>query len=125
MFELSETELESGCIYFERLRLVDNIPVFYDISFLPNINLSRFTSRSLDNKSLFNILRKFYHIKVTAGEQFIEAINPIKEIQKHLKVPENTPILNLQRKMETNKINFNIYSFVYCDTKKHKLFGTF
>jgi DNA-binding GntR family transcriptional regulator len=125
VFELSETELESGCIYFERLRLVDNSPIFYDVSFLPNLNLPRFTSRILDNKSLFNILREIYHVKVTSGEQFIEAIKPNIDIQKHLKVTENTPILNLQRKMETNRINFNIYSFVYCDTSEHKLFGRF
>lgn len=124
-FELSETECESGCIYFERLRLVDNRPIFYDFSFVPNMNLPRFTSRNLENRSLFDTLREFYHVKVTGGEQFIEAIHPGLEISKHLKVQGNTPILNLQRKMETNRIGFNFYSFVYCHTKDHKLFGIF
>lgn len=124
-FKLSDTELESGCIHFERLRLVKDEPVFYDITYLPNINIPRFTSRNLENTSLFNTLREIYQIKVVGGEQFIEAINSTKEIKKHLKVPDNTPILNLQRKMETNRINFNIYSFVYCNTKENKLFGTF
>lgn len=124
-FELSETELESGCIYFERLRLLNNIPVFYDVTYLPNINLPRFTSRNLNNYSLFNMLRENYQIKVTSGEQNIKAIHADESLQKYFQVEANTPILHLQRKLETNRINFNIYSFLYCDTTEHGLFGKF
>lgn len=124
-FNISEIEMESGCIYFERVRLVSNVPVFYDISYIPNINLPRFTSRNLDNHSLFDLLRENYQIKVTGGEQNIKAIHASETIQKHLMVDANTPILSLQRKLETNRINFNIYSFLYCDTREHELFGSF
>jgi GntR family transcriptional regulator/GntR family frlABCD operon transcriptional regulator len=124
-FKLSETEKESGCIYFERVRLLQNVPIFYDISYIPNINLPRFTSRNLDNHSLFDLLRESYQIKVTGGEQNIKATNANRDVQKHLKVDEKTPILHLQRKLETNRINFNIYSFLFCDTREHELFGSF
>lgn len=124
-FELSETELESGCIYFERLRLIDDTPIFYDITYVPNLNLPRFSSKNLNNNSLFDVLREFYDIKITGGEQIIEAILPNTEIRTHLKVSEHTPILYLQRKIETNRINFNIYSFIYCNTKENGLYGRF
>jgi GntR family transcriptional regulator/GntR family frlABCD operon transcriptional regulator len=124
-FELSDIEAESGCIYFERLRMLNNVPFFYDITYLPNINLPRFTSRNLDNYSLFNLLRENYQVEVTGGEQNIKAILPNSEIQAYLEVAPTTPILNLQRKLETNRINFNIYSFLYCDTREHSLFGRF
>lgn len=124
-FELNQTEQESGCIHFERLRLINNAPMFYDISYVPNLNLPRFTSKNLNNNSLFDVLRKHYNIKVTGGEQLIEAILPNSDIQDYLKVSENTPILNLKRKMETSRINFNIYSFVYCDTQEYGLYGRF
>ncbi len=124
-FELSDIEMESGCIYFERVRYVNNIPVFYDISYLPNINLPRFTSRNLDNKSLFGILREAYQVKVTGGEQSINAIHPSKEVQQHLKVGANTPVLHLKRKLGTSRIEFNVYSFLYCNTMEHGLFGRF
>src|SRR4030043_677892 len=45
-FSLTEREKELGCIYMERLRYVNNTPVFYDITMIPNLNLPRFTSRS-------------------------------------------------------------------------------
>jgi len=124
-FELTDIEKESGCIYFERLRLVNNQPVFFDVSYLPNIRLPRFTSRNLENHSLFNLLREQYQIKVTGGEQNIKAVGASKDIQKHLGVDPGSPVLQLQRKLETNRINFNLYSFMYCNTAKHGLFGRF
>jgi DNA-binding GntR family transcriptional regulator len=105
--------------------MLNNVPFFYDITYLPNINLPRFTSRNLDNYSLFNLLRENYQVEVTGGEQNIKAILPNSEIQAYLEVAPTTPILNLQRKLETNRINFNIYSFLYCDTREHSLFGRF
>jgi len=125
VYEITETERESGCIYFERLRYVDNIPIFYDITYLPNINLPRFTSRNLKDVSLFDLLREHYNIEVKGGEQNIKAIASDDEIEKYLKVAPNQPILNLQRKMDTNRLNFHIYSILYCNTEKHSLYGEY
>ena len=49
-------------------------PIFYDINYIPNINLPRFTSRNLENKSLFDILRTAISIEIKGGEQKIRAI---------------------------------------------------
>lgn len=125
IFELSNTERESGCIYFERLRYVNNKPVFYDITYLPNINLPRFTSRNLKDASLFNILREHYHIEITGGRQNIRAIPANEKIQKHLKVKSRQPILNLERRLDTNRIDFYVYSFLYCNTEEYRLYGEF
>lgn len=125
VFELSETERESGCIYFERIRYVDNTPVFYDISYLPNIKLPRFTSRNLSNASLFDILREYYQLEIKGGMQYIEAIKADKNLQKHLNVEVSQPILKLQRKLDTNRLNYYIYSILFCNTGQHSLFGEF
>jgi len=124
-FELSEVEKESGCIYLERLRLLDDQPVFFDISYLPNINLPRFTSRNLKNQSLFEILREHYNIDVRGGEQYIKAIHPNKKIRQYLEVSNEKPILSLVRKLNTNRIDYSIYSILYCNTEKHSLYGQF
>lgn len=124
-FELSELEKEVGFIYMERLRYMNNKPVFFDISLIPNINLPRFTSRNMENKSLFDVLRKFYRIEVKGGEQKIMAISANKLLQKHFKVADGHPVLMLNRKIETNRLNFYIYSQVYCNTAEHGLYGTF
>ena len=125
MFNLSEAEKDSGCIYMERLRLINRKPLFYDITYIPNINLPRFTSRSFENKSLFDTLRKFYQIEVKGGEQKLRAISATKKISKCLEVPAGQPILHLERKIDTNRVGFSFYSSIYCNTEDHALFGIF
>ncbi len=125
MFPLSDLEKESGLIYMERLRLVGNKPLFYDISYIPNLNLPRFTSRSFENKSLFDTLRKSYNIHITGGEQKLKAIKAEGEVMKYLDVEVNTPILHLERRIDTNKYLFSFYSSIYCNTQNHDLFGIF
>lgn len=124
-FELTEIEKESGCIYLERLRLLDDQPVFFDISYLPNINLPRFTSRNLKDESLFEVLKEHYNIDVRGGEQYIKAIHPEQKIMQYLEVSNEMPILNLVRKLSTNRIDYSIYSILYCNTENHSLYGQF
>lgn len=125
IFDLTDTERESGCIYFERIRYVNDMPVFYDLSYLPNINLPRFTSRNLNNVSLFDILREHYGIEIKGGMQYIEAIRATENCQEHLGVDPDKPILKLQRKLNTNRLDYFAYSILYCNTEDHSLYGEF
>jgi GntR family transcriptional regulator/GntR family frlABCD operon transcriptional regulator len=124
-FELSEIEKESGCIYMERLRLVDGQPVFYDINHIPNINLPRLSSRSFENKSLFETLRTQYQIEVKGGEQKLKAIKADQSIGQLLNLPIGEPVLYMERKLNTNHEGFHIYSTIWFNSAKHSIFGTF
>lgn len=124
-FPVSTQEQEVGCIYFERLRLLNKEPVFLDITMLPNINLPRFTSYNLENTSLFDFLRTKYQIVVTGGVQQFYAIRADKRMQEYLKVKAGHPILQLDRKIETSRPGFHIYSQVFCATSGYGLCGTF
>lgn len=75
-FPVEEWERRAGCIYFERLRLLDGVPVFFDITMLPNVGLPRFLNYDLENRSLFDSLRSQYQITVTGGTQQLFAIRP-------------------------------------------------
>jgi DNA-binding GntR family transcriptional regulator len=125
MFSLSELEKESGCIYMERLRLLDDVPIFYDISYIANINLPRITARQFENRSLFRILREHYHIEIKGGEQRIRAISPSLKISRFLKLVKRQPVLHLERKMETNINGLYLYSSIFCNTGKYSIFGRF
>jgi GntR family transcriptional regulator/GntR family frlABCD operon transcriptional regulator len=125
MFELTETEMESGCLYLERIRFIDDVPLFYDITYLMNLNLPRFCSRSFENKSLFDIMRKHYSIEVMGGQQRFQALSVNENIAEFLQMKKGKPILHLERKIETNRINFYIYSELFCNTENFALFGSF
>jgi GntR family transcriptional regulator/GntR family frlABCD operon transcriptional regulator len=125
MFPLSDEFRHSGCIYLERLRLVNDVPVFYDLNYLPNINLPRFCNRKFEDQSLFDILRRAFRIEVKSGEQRIRAVRADQRVHECLKVPVGHPVLHLQRKLITNRPGFHFFSSIYCNTEEHALYGTF
>ena len=125
MFTLTELEKESGCIYMERVRLLDDAPIFYDISYIANINLPRITARQFENRSLFQILRDHYHVEIKGGDQRIRAIHASLKIRQFLNLKKNQPVLHLERRMETNNNGLFIYSSIFCNTEKYSIFGTF
>ncbi len=124
-FELSGTEKEAGCIYMERLRFINDLPLFYDINHLPNLNIPRLTRRSFENKSLFDILRHDYQIEIKGGEQKLKAILPDERISNLLKLQTGQPLLYLERKFHTNKEGYHIYSSIWFNSENHAIFGSF
>ena len=125
MFPLTELEKESGCIYMERVRYLDDVPIFYDISFIASINLPRITSRLFENRSLFQILRDHYHIEIKGGVQRIKAIPANTKISRLLQMKKKQPVLHLERKLETNNPGLFLYSSIFCNTEKYSIFGRF
>jgi DNA-binding GntR family transcriptional regulator len=125
IFPLSELEKESGCIYMERVRLLENSPIFYDISYIANINLPRITARQFENRSLFQILRDHYRLEIKGGDQRIKAIPADSKISRFLKIKKDQPVLHLERKMETNNPGLFLYSSIFCNTEKYSIFGRF
>ena len=73
----------------------------------------------------FDFLRTKYQIVVTGGTQQLYAIRADKRLQEHLRVKPGHPILQLDRKIETSRPGFHIYSQVFCATRGYGLRGTF
>lgn len=124
-FELNGKELDAGCVYMERLRYVDNEPLFYDINHIPNFYIPRLTRRSFENKSLFEILRKYYQIEIKGGEQKLKAVLPDEHIQAVLKLQPGQPVLHMERKLTTNREGFHIYSTIWFNSENHAISGSF
>ncbi|MFO7621413.1 MAG: GntR family transcriptional regulator [Bacteroidales bacterium] len=125
MFPLNDLEKESGCIYMERLRLLDGVPIFYDITYIASINLPRITSRQFEDRSLFKILREHYQIEIKGGEQRIKAITATPRIKRFLEMKRGEPVLHLERKMETSTAGLHLYSSIFCNTEKYSIYGRF
>lgn len=125
MFDLSEKEKAAGCIRMERLRAISEKTILYEKTFLPNFNLTELTTISFENNSLFDTLRSYFQIEIIGGEQKIWAIPADKQIGEFLKVKLGSPILHLERKIATNRLDFYIYSSLYCNTESYFLQGSF
>jgi len=120
-YELEEEELAAGCLFFTRLRYLDQKPLLYEETFITNTELPRFTARNLENRSLFGILETHYQVKIKEGEQKIWAINGNKTISQLLDVKNSHPLVHMKRRLRTNIRNLNIYSSLYCNTEEYFL----
>lgn len=124
-YALTDVDRESGCIYMERLRYVDGVPLFYDINHLPDRGLPRMTRRSFENRSLFEILRNHYGIEIRGGEQKLRAILPDAAIMELLEMKPGQPVLYMERKLTTNREGYHIYSTIWFNSEKHAISGVF
>lgn len=124
-FDLDEYELDAGCIFFSRLRFINSHPVLYEETHITNIDLPHFSSRSLENKSLFKILKEHYKIEVKEGEQKIWAIHADKNISTLLNIKTTHPIVHMKRRLQTNNKRVCIYSSLYCNTEENFLQDSF
>lgn len=123
IFTPTQEEFEKKCYYIERQRRVGDTVVFYEFLHIPNINLSKLATRSLENKSLYEVLRKNYKIEVVGGEQKIWAIAADKRTSSFLEIKRGAPVLRLERRMDTNRNGFSIYTSLYVNTEKYLLQG--
>ena len=123
LFTPTQNEFEHGCFYIERQRKVDSTVVFYEFLYLPNSKLPRFSALSFENKSLYELLSKIYKIRIKGGEQKLWAITADAKISKFLEVKKGRPVLRLERRIDTTREGFSIYTSLYVNTEKYLLQG--
>ncbi len=120
-FEISEKELNSRCLHFERLRFVGKQPVmlendWFSSRYLPGIELGRFT----DN-SFFKTLSQKYLIEIVGSDQEIRAISADKRLSKLLEVTAGTALVKVVVIFHTSKPDFHIYSELCCNTGQYPI----
>lgn len=101
---------------FERLRSVNDTPVFFEKLILPNRYLPNFTRQRLANRSFFDLLRAKYGLVVTGGEQKIQALGAEETVANLLVVETGSPVLRLEKRIDTNKADFSFYSLLFART---------
>jgi len=115
---LTDDEKHEEFIFFKRLRLVEESPVMFEQTYIPNENLSNFIKEPLLEGSLFRTLLIRYQIDVQSMTQEVRAIAADKETASLLKIKTKSPVLHLLRKYKTSIDGFFLYSSIYCNTEK-------
>lgn len=125
LFSPTEEDMQTGFYCFERLRLVNDLPVFYEKLILPNRYLPNFSRQRLGNRSFFDLLRTKYGLVVTGGEQKIQALPVGGAMGVHLGVDKGSPVLRLEKRIDTNKSDFSFFSLLFARTDHFLLQGRF
>ena len=120
-FPASEKELESDCIYFERLRGVGDMPVMLESNWFGRDELENIEHCDFVDGSFFKTLSKKYLVEITGSEQELRAEYADEKISSLLKVSTGSPILQISIKFSTSNPDLNIYSILYCNTEKYPI----
>ena len=120
-----EGMLSEEFYYFERLRSVNGVPIFYEKLVLPNRYLPKFTRQHLDNRSFFDLLRTKYGLVVRGGEQKIQALAADSTVAQQLCIEAGNPVLRLEKQLDTNKNDFSFFSLLFALTDRYLLQGRF
>lgn len=115
---LIDNEKHEEFIFFKRLRLVEDSPVMYEHTYIPNRNLPNFIKEPLLEGSLFRTLLIKYQIDVQSMTQEVRAVAADNETSNLLKIKQKSPVLHLLRKYKTSMDGFFLYSSIYCNTEK-------
>lgn len=102
LVERMQVQPEEPVIVLERLRYVDDVPIGWHRSHLPERlcpNLLRF---DWERSSLYQILRREYHIPLKHAQQSLEATLSNWEEQRLFGIPDGSPILLGERTTYTD-----------------------
>jgi len=125
LFAPPEDDLKNQFYYLERLRSVNGEPVFFEKLILPSQHLPGLADLSFENRSLFELLRTVYNIVVQGGEQKLLATSATEPLASLLGVPQTSPVLRLDKRVDTNNNDFSYYSSLYARTDHFLLHGRF
>jgi GntR family transcriptional regulator len=88
-------------IRIERVRLADNVPVAYDITWMPASYGQLLLDEDLSSKTIYQILEDEYDIPIIAGRYNFTASIADANLARYLRVKIGDPLLEIDRCSKT------------------------
>ncbi|WP_282161456.1 GntR family transcriptional regulator [Ulvibacterium marinum] len=120
-FSLTQEEQKSKCVYFQRVRHINNRPVVLENNWYSLNALEIIKPNDFIEGSFFKTLSQEYLIEVMGAEQELRSITATKEIAQNLGISEGNPILHISVRFRTSKAGLNLYGDLYCNTKEYPI----
>lgn len=84
---------EDQVFMFGRVTYADQEPLNYTITYLPEKIFPGLDQYDLEKRSLYDIIRTDYQVKITKARRTIEAVLPYADIAGYLEISEQTPVI--------------------------------
>lgn len=93
-FNVSEEDLIYKII---RIRKADNVPMMYEITYLPFTRFEGLSKDQLEGRPMYDVLTEEYNTKLTFAEEYFEPILTNKLESIYLEIHEGAPSLKIER----------------------------
>lgn len=121
VFGLTSEERKSKCVYFQRIRHINNKPVVLENNWYALNAMEIIKPAEFIEGSFFKTLSQNYFIEIMGAEQELRSIPATKEIAENLQLSEGEPILHISVRFTTSKPGFNLYGDLYCNTNEYPI----
>ena len=119
LLPVCEMDLAGESIFFERLRLVDDQPLMIEKNWFSAQVLRGFLDNEFIDGSFFKTLSRNYLIEIVGSEHELRAECANQKVASLLKIKKDDPVLHISIAFRTSNPRLNIYSELYCNTKKY------
>lgn len=92
-------QIEENELVFKisRIRIADDIPMIYEITYLPYERFKNLTREMIEENPLYEILKKSFNTYITSAEEVIESVLINKLESVYLEIPQGQAGLKFQR----------------------------
>ena len=92
-------QIETSELIFKisRIRIADDIPMIYEITYLPYERFVGMTKEMMEKNSLYEILKNSFSAKITSAEEVIESVLINKLESVYLGIPQGQAGLKFER----------------------------
>ena len=119
LLPVGEMDLADKSIFFERLRLVNDQPLMIEKNWFSAQVLPDFLNNEFIDGSFFKTLSRNYLIEIVGSEHELRAEWANQRVASLLKIKKDDPVLHISIVFRTSNPRLNIYSELYCNTKKY------
>lgn len=122
---MNKLNLKENSLVFKiiRLRLADDIPHIYEISYLPYDKFEGLTREMLSENPMYEVLKNTFKVKISSAEEILESILLSKLESIYLCTPQGNPGLKIERITYDNDIVIEYtISIARADKFKYKVY---
>ncbi len=120
-FPLTKEEKKSKCVYFQRVRCINNRPVVLENNWYALDALEVIKPSDFIEGSFFKTLSQKYLIEVMGADQELRSIPASKKVAQNLGLKEGDSILHISVRFQTSKPGLNLYGDLYCNTSEYPI----
>ncbi len=120
-FTLTESERKSPCVYFQRVRHINNRPVVLENNWYALDALELIDSDAFVEGSFFKTLSQKYLIEIMGADQELRSIPSTKGVARNLGIRVGDPILHISVRFRTSRPQLNLYGDLYCNTSEYPI----
>ncbi|WP_299532965.1 GntR family transcriptional regulator [Ulvibacterium sp.] len=120
-FSLTKEEQKSKCVYFQRVRHINDKPVVLENNWYSLNALGIITPNKFVEGSFFKTLSQEYLIEIMGAEQELRSIPATKDIAHNLGISKGNSILHISVRFRTSRAGLNLYGDLYCNTKEYPI----